>query len=38
MDFLNAIRMECNKYKNTPDTSKIILHNVSNKKSFNEKN
>lgn len=38
MNFLDNIRKECNKYKNALDTSKIILHNVSNKKSFNEKN
>ncbi len=37
MNFLINIRKECDKYKNTPDTSKIVMHNVSNKKSFNEK-
>lgn len=38
MDFLNDIRNECNKYKNTLDNSKIVMHNVSNKISFNKGN
>lgn len=38
MDFLNAIRKECDKYKNTLDTSKIVMHNITNKISFNKGN
>lgn len=38
MEFLNAIRKECNKYKNTLDTSKIVMHNITNKISFNKGN